>query len=213
MALFAGRFLVQGGRRFWSRPWEWNTGKKTTVTFLELDKAGLGRYPVVAPLPDQAILPAADDGLMLVLKPQFRAPWQVSAWDGARTREWLTSVREKFSGPAMQRLRFGRIVDQRVLTGEPPVKWAQPVPVHARAWALAPDAVLVAGGVDWHKADREFGAHRLAALDRADGRELWSVELPGKPAYDGLAVDRSGRIILTLTSPPVLINEVVCIGR
>jgi outer membrane protein assembly factor BamB len=208
MAVFAGRFLVQGGRRFWSRPWEWNTGKKTVAAFLELDEAGLGRYPVVAPLPDQAILPAADDGLMLVLEPQFRAPWKVNAWDAAETDKWLASVREKYSGPAMRRLRFARIVGQRVLTGEPPIKWAQPVPLHARAWALAPDAVLVAGGVDWDKRERTFGAHRVAALSRADGSELWNVELPGKPAYDGLAVDRSGRILLSLTD-----GGLVCIGR
>jgi outer membrane protein assembly factor BamB len=212
MALFAGRFLVQGGRRFWSRPWEWNTGKKTSVTFLELNENGLGRYPVVAPLPDQAILPAADDGLMLVLEPQFRAPWQVSAWDAARTEEWLASLREKFSGPAMKGLRLGRIVDQRTLTGEPPLKWAQPVPLHARAWALAPDAVLVAGGVEWNKQERAFGAHHLVALSRDGGKELWSVELPGKPAYDGLAVDRSGRILLTLTRGPSGAH-LVCIGR
>jgi hypothetical protein len=208
IGMFAGRFLVQGARRFWSHGWEWDTGKRTAVSLLELDEDGMGRYPVVIPLPDHAILPAWDDGLMLVLVPQFRAPWKVGAWDAPKTAQWISSEREKYEGANLRRLSFSRIVEGKALEGEPPVVWTEPVPLHARAWAVASDAAVLAGGVDWDARKRVFAGYRLAALGRGDGKELWSVELPGEPVYDGLAVDRAGRILVSLTD-----GRVVCVGR
>jgi outer membrane protein assembly factor BamB len=42
------------------------------------------------------------------------------------------------------------------------------------------------------------GKFQLMALKTADGAKLWSYELPGAPARHGLALDRRGRIIVTL---------------
>jgi outer membrane protein assembly factor BamB len=42
------------------------------------------------------------------------------------------------------------------------------------------------------------GRAYVMALKTADGAKLWSYELPGAPARHGLALDRRGRIIVTL---------------
>lgn len=60
------------------------------------------------------------------------------------------------------------------------------------AIAVASSAVVVAD------------ASRVAALDLATGDPLWTHELPASPVPWGLAVDRDGRVILTLVDGQVL---------
>jgi len=42
------------------------------------------------------------------------------------------------------------------------------------------------------------GPFQLMALKTTDGSKLWSLELPAAPIRHGLALDRHGRIIVTL---------------
>ncbi len=64
------------------------------------------------------------------------------------------------------------------------------------AIAVAKNAVVIAD------------AKRVAALDLASGKQLWSQPLPASPVPWGMAVDRTGRVILTLAD-----GRVLCIGR
>jgi hypothetical protein len=53
-----------------------------------------------------------------------------------------------------------------------------------------------------------FTAWRLAAFDRATGKERWSVELPGEPVSSGLAPAADGTWVLTLRD-----GGLVCVGK
>ncbi len=49
---------------------------------------------------------------------------------------------------------------------------------------------------------------RVAALELAGGKQLWSLALPAPPVPWGMAVDRTGRVLLTLVD-----GQVVCLGN
>jgi hypothetical protein len=97
---------------------------------------------------------------------------------------------------------------QRPLAGAKAV-WAKPE-LDVSAMALTPDAVLVAHGVgvtDRWSADAEELAQRvplityegweLTAFGRESGEELWKVELPIEPLYNGIAVAGDGAVLVT----------------
>ena len=48
----------------------------------------------------------------------------------------------------------------------------------------------------------------IVALDLKDGRVLWSQPIPSAPVTWGLAVDRDGRVIVTLED-----GKVLCFGQ
>ncbi|HOX06780.1 MAG TPA: PQQ-binding-like beta-propeller repeat protein [Planctomycetota bacterium] len=75
--------------------------------------------------------------------------------------------------------------------------WAGAQGQHA-AFALAKDAVVAALA----------GANKLCAFRRADGTQLWSVDLPEQPAMNRLAIDRDGRVLVGLCD-----GSVICVGR
>jgi hypothetical protein len=45
------------------------------------------------------------------------------------------------------------------------------------------------------------------SLDAETGRAIWTTELPGEPRPWGLAIDRHGRLIITLMD-----GRLVCLG-
>jgi len=61
--------------------------------------------------------------------------------------------------------------------------------------ALGKNALVAIRGVD------------LAAFDLQNGQTLWAQMLPGRPVPWGLALDHSGRAIVTLEG-----GQVVCYG-
>jgi len=64
------------------------------------------------------------------------------------------------------------------------------------ALAVAKNAVVIADST------------RIAAVELGSGRRLWSQTLPSAPVPWGMAVDRTGRVILTLVD-----GQVICIGK
>jgi outer membrane protein assembly factor BamB len=73
-------------------------------------------------------------------------------------------------------------------------------PVTPAAFALAKDQVVVA-----HSDGR---THRVLGYRRTDGSKAWTVDLPDQPAMNRLAVDRDGRVLVSLCD-----GSVVCLGR
>ena len=69
--------------------------------------------------------------------------------------------------------------------------------------ALAQNA-LVATARDQAGAKPPF----VAAYAKTDGKVLWKVELPTEPRRGGLAIDRGGRIVVTLGD-----GSIVCVGN
>ena len=50
--------------------------------------------------------------------------------------------------------------------------------------------------------------HELSGYLRAGGKKAWTVELPEYPAMNRLALNRSGRVLVSLCD-----GLVVCVGR
>ena len=102
--------------------------------------------------------------------------------------------------------RIVRMTSESISKGKPRVIW------ESRAWretaglVLTGNAVLVAGK-QRGAANGDDGSHSVTALDLENGRELWSLPLPGAPAPWGMAVDRAGRIVVALET-----GSVVCFG-
>jgi len=71
------------------------------------------------------------------------------------------------------------------------------------AFALAKDQLVVA-----HEARGAARGWKASGFRRADGSKAWTVDLPEQPAMNRLAVDRDGRVIITLCD-----GSIVCLGR
>jgi hypothetical protein len=69
------------------------------------------------------------------------------------------------------------------------------------AFVLAKDQLVVAHGTG-------KTGYKISGFKRSDGSQTWSVDLPEPPAANRLAIDRDGRILLTLCD-----GSVLCIGR
>jgi len=70
----------------------------------------------------------------------------------------------------------------------------------AVSFALARDQAVVAY--------TDGKVHKLSGYLRADGKKAWTVELPEQPAMNRLAVDRAGRVVVSLCD-----GSVVCVGQ
>ena len=82
------------------------------------------------------------------------------------------------------------------------------------ALAIAGEQILVVGAVAAEespaaeeKEEQSQPAFRVAALDAADGKIVWSMPLPAEPRPWGLSVDRQGRVTITLMD-----GRLVCLG-
>ena len=90
--------------------------------------------------------------------------------------------------------------------GKPKLIWKNSRFVETAAVVLAGNAVLVAGRLKGETKEAP-PENVLTALDLTDGRPLWTEALPHQPASWGLAVDREGRLLVTL-----LDGRVLCFG-
>ncbi|MCY3018066.1 MAG: PQQ-binding-like beta-propeller repeat protein [Planctomycetota bacterium] len=68
------------------------------------------------------------------------------------------------------------------------------------AFALAKDQVVVAS--------TNGKVHRAIGFNRADGKSVWSVGLPEQPAMNRIALDRDGRVLVSLCD-----GSIICLGR
>ncbi len=98
--------------------------------------------------------------------------------------------------------------------------WRKPE-LDSNAAALAADAVLVAHGkgvTDLWTSEAKALSKRsplvryegwaLTAFERDSGKELWSVDLPSEPLYNGIGIAADGSIIITLRD-----GSLVCVGE
>ena len=81
--------------------------------------------------------------------------------------------------------------------GKPKVLWKDSTFARTAAVVLAANAVIVAGELPAEKMDGPLRP-ALVARDPANGKPLWAHALPAPPQKWGLAVDRDGRVVLTL---------------
>ena len=72
--------------------------------------------------------------------------------------------------------------------------------------AVTPNAVVVVGVHDPEKQGGKLTAS-VQALSVKDGEVMWRHDLPGLPSSWGLAVDRTGRTVVTMQD-----GKVLCFG-
>jgi outer membrane protein assembly factor BamB len=104
------------------------------------------------------------------------------------------------AGKILVRGRPGKVVriNTEKATGDQPQGiWENSDFARTTAMAVAHDAVLVVGQLASGESEKP-GEMVLAGLDSESGKARWSMPLPGAPLAWGLAVDREGRILVTL---------------
>ena len=113
---------------------------------------------------------------------------------------------------ALNGVNAERMRVQTMLKQTPAFQWEYKDPfVQVNAVAVAKNAVLITYGVQKHDRKNQliddYLAWKVAALDRGDGHLLWECDLPCEPVLCSLAVDRAGRVIVTLRN-----GGMVCCG-
>jgi hypothetical protein len=86
---------------------------------------------------------------------------------------------------------------------KPPAAWTDRTFQEVAAIAVTKNAVLLTGLNRDAKNTQQIEAG-LCALSLEDGKVLWKQSLPAAPVAWGLALDRTGRIVVTLTDGRVL---------
>jgi hypothetical protein len=80
--------------------------------------------------------------------------------------------------------------------------------MNAIAFALARDQVVVTYGFVTRISKGAISSYRISGLRRTDGSKVWTLDLPEQPLMDRLALDRDGRILVSLCD-----GSVICLGR
>ena len=83
-------------------------------------------------------------------------------------------------------------------------RW-QDVELAAFDAALAANLVLVVHPRDGQKAELENW--QLSALRRNSGQTVWTIDLPCRPAWDGLSIAGDGSVLLSLSD-----GSIACFG-
>jgi hypothetical protein len=204
---FGRDWMVLSGRRMLIDQSEGGTWRQW-LEFLHQDETGDGRFPLLQAL-DCVLMPSWDESDVL-----FMAGERKSTSIALVSREKLMAaleagIAEEPDGggpdsppppPVDQRWMLRRT---RLMT-DGFARWRSELPyqVSPVGCVLAGDAALVLTCLE------RVGEPKLAALDRVHGKELWHVDLPSAPVYDGLAVADDGRVIVALRD-----GSVICLGR
>ena len=99
--------------------------------------------------------------------------------------------------------RIVRLADNPGPDGKLAGLWESALYRDPRALAVCRNAVLVAGEL---ASDQPQPSYGVSSLDLATGKLLWTEQLPAAPVSSGMAVDRAGRVIVTLSD-----GRVVCL--
>jgi outer membrane protein assembly factor BamB len=194
IAVLDGKWAILGGRRLSEtqdtvlRPMK--AGTETMVWSAQMPTGQTARAGLNMAAP---MLPSWDaDAVML---PPHEARGEVVSVPAAGMDEWLASV---LSGEAHAGSRARGLREIQTWTSD---RKAGMWPV---ACVLAKDQLVVA-----HKTGYEVGVgNKVSGFNRTDGALAWAVELPDQPAMGRMALDREGRVLVSLCD-----GSVVCLGR
>jgi outer membrane protein assembly factor BamB len=195
VAVFGGRWVVQGGSRL----------SETQGDIARQENAGFSAYPVekfaasygpATWVGGGIALPAWDAELCVLLAGRYVEPRPSASLSGvpmARMEAWF----EK---------RFAQPKATAADSQAKPQEWSELsawsiTNLASLAFVLAKDQLVVAHGTG-------KTGYKISGFKRSDGSQTWSVDLPEPPAANRLAIDRDGRILLTLCD-----GSVLCIGR
>lgn len=191
IGMVAGQWIITGGRRIadpqeaMSSP-QWGEGFQCYSTAsAKVRKMNLVEYGISLPAWSR-------ENNTFIMPPPKGVAGELTALPADRMFDWIGV---QFGTPAPQ--------------GKPPLpaSWVglktwMTAPAAPAAFVLAKDQVVVAtvaGGTLPYK---------LTGFKLGDGSKVWSVDLPARPAMNRIAIDRDGRILLSLCD-----GSLVCAGH
>jgi outer membrane protein assembly factor BamB len=182
-------WTVFGGRRLLTDQAESGTWRMN-LHFLAQDENGDGRLPLLR-ASDCVLTPSWDDADVLFILQERR-----SATIALLPRSKLFAALRARSAAKAEGLEW--ILRVITLNRDDLARWRTELSyqVHPEGCVLTSDAALLLTN---HR-----GSGQLTAWDRADGQQLWQVDLPSVPLRDGLAVAAEGRVVVTLRDGSVL---------
>jgi hypothetical protein len=220
VGLVAPEWLAYGGRRLWTDQAEEGTWR-TTIKFLGRDRNGGGRLPVVDVL-DSELLPAWDDqDVVFTCTPTKKSKMTVVV---AVPRDRLQkALNDLMTGPGTAEiLALAKQPPKNAITAPPELlsreftvqtdglfRWSSPFAKNDLliACVLTRNAVLIVSTRPHHLDPERDLPGKVAALNRADGKKLWELDLPARSVHNGLAVASNSSVVLTLVD-----GQVLCIG-
>jgi outer membrane protein assembly factor BamB len=191
---FGSGWLVLGGARMMVDGPAWNANHKSE-RFIALDENGDGLFPVLG-VGNGELVPAWDAKDVFFAFDQERAVVFAMA-PITRAKEALENRAAAEGEDLGSLIRGVDLNNEELLTWQVKLRWGS----RTSACALTANAALALTGT--HRG----APYKLRAFNRADGEQLWQVELPEAPIYNGLAVSDDGRAIVVLSD-----GSVLCVG-
>ena len=194
-----GWMVLGGSRMLMDRPARDLYHRQKKDVFLSQEGSGDGRLPVLQ-VNDCILVPCWDDADVLLTLETGKNRFSIALAPKADLTAFL-NARMAGKGEGIEWIGRAVMISEHQ---DELLSWSveQPYAVSPLGCALTDNAALV---LTLHGKAEE---PKLIALDRADGKELWHVELPAVPVYNGLAVAAPGRVIVALRDGTVL-----CIGQ
>ncbi len=205
---FGGDWVMAGGRRL-SHPMRelWREREKNTgISFVRASaklQAGAQACFGIEAIEECEFLPVADGEIAAVIQspiPRSGREGKVFAWPAAELLKFCEATVEpkpQFLGSRapLYLVPLGK-ASKEAFVPPIPVLW-EPAALNANGLVLAADAVVVSHATAGAK--EEFpDKWAVSALDRKTGQPVWSVDLPGAPIYEGLSIDRDGRVLVAM---------------
>jgi outer membrane protein assembly factor BamB len=176
---------------------DWGCARSETIGLISLDAAGKPELPGITVGERSNVAPAGDADLLVMAHGAGGTPIALEGWDTQKTTVWVRAQSAKIDLSKLPSWRLTQLPENPLGKEAAPVRWG-PLPLLARAVALAKDGVVVTVAGARINRDRVKAGYQLLVLDRTTGKTLQTVELPSEPAPEGLCLTRDGGAIVTL---------------
>jgi hypothetical protein len=202
IGVFQDKHSMVGGRLLYS-------GQGRVVTggwfgYLEVDDQGRPRWPpaCLRKHDRSGVPPAWDDEAVVVVDNQYTGLvcWSPADFGSAlqALRPYTGPFQRPFAQPPKAALDLAQALRDKA-------RWNRPDEEFLGV-ALAANAA-VALAAKKRSRNEDDSPWRVCALDKEDGRPLWTLPLPSEPLLGGLTIDRNGRVIIVLKN-----GSVLCLG-
>ncbi len=186
-------------------------GRGGRISFQTVDNAGQAVFPEVTALPKVLQMPVWDDTQLITAR---LARQHITAWDMKKLSTWIETSSEKYKDkkypnhkPSAYELPTPKNKKNEFQAADVPMQeWQSGYDVNGLA--LSRNAVLMLAGFRDEKEMKKQHAllkhWKVIAINRTEGDEIWSIDLPSEPLYNGISLTRDGAILVVLRSGEVL---------
>jgi hypothetical protein len=219
-ASLGGNLVVYGGMPLYAMQNVRNVSQRTYhICTLDEDGSIDGTRPPIRLAENASASPAADDQLLVISEVMRAKPKdgldRLVAWKTPLFKTLHKALREGF--PALREDAKATWEKQKAAFGEKELEqaaWVRSDLPATCALALTKNALLAAHHDPerprkhgWGGLEADPDGWRLSALEREDGSTRWTVELPGEPIRNGIALCGNGSVVVALRG-----GGVVCVG-